>query len=185
MAVALVTVTAWDITNVMNVNGESLKKKGKMSETKRNYNRFWMLLHEARAIFVEDKEEVKKDMVLNATHGRTDSLKELTQEEYDGLCEALERGMKRPYRPYNPLKKARSGVLHRMQLLGVNTADWNAVDRFCLDKRIIGKRFCRLSEEELQAVYVKCLMIEKRRENGNDNRGCRIIKMSEYGQTEI
>ncbi|MBO7052220.1 MAG: hypothetical protein J6W24_06100 [Prevotella sp.] len=155
-----------------------------MAQEVTNYNRFWMLLHEARALLVEDKEEVKREMVFNATHGRTDSLKELTQEEYDGLCEALERGMKRPYRPYNPMKKARSGVLHRMQLLGVNTADWNAVDRFCLNKRIAGKRFCRLSEEELQAVYVKCLMIRKKRDGENENK-CRIIKQSEYGKTEV
>ncbi|MBR1839372.1 MAG: hypothetical protein IJ782_02110 [Prevotella sp.] len=155
-----------------------------MSEAKRNYNRFWMLLHEARALLVEDKEEVKKDMVLNATHGRTDSLKELTQEEYDGLCEALERGMKYSARPYNPLKRARSAVLHQMQLLNVNTADWNAVDRFCLNNKIAGKRFCRLSEEELQAVYVKCLMIRKKRDGENENR-CRIIKLSEYGKTDV
>lgn len=135
-----------------------------MAQEVTNFNRFWMLLHEARALLVEDKEEVKREMVFNATHGRTDSLKELSKAEYDALCDALEGKLKRPYTPYNPLKKARSAVLHQMQLMGVNTADWNAVDRFCLNKRIAGRRFCKLTEEELQAVYVKCLMIRKKKE---------------------
>lgn len=154
-----------------------------MAQEVTNYNRFWMLLHEARALLVEDKEEVKREMVFNATHGRTDSLKELTREEYDSLCAALERSMKPMHAPYNPLKKARSAVLHQMQLMGVNTADWNAVDRFCLNKRIAGRRFCKLTEEELQAVYVKCLMIRKKRDSENESK-CRIISLSEYENKE-
>ena len=135
-----------------------------MAQEVTNFNRFWMLLHEARALLVEDKEEVKREMVFNATHGRTDSLKELTQEEYNALCDALESSLKYPARKYDPVKRARSGVLYQMQIMGINTKDWNAVDRFCLDKRIAGKRFCRLTEEELHAVYVKCLMIRKKKE---------------------
>lgn len=151
-----------------------------MAQETRNYNRFWMLIHEARALFVEDKEEVKKEMVLNATNGRTDSLKELTQKEYDELCDAIESRLKKPYRTYNSLKRARSAVLHQMQLLGINTADWSAVDRFCQNNRIAGKRFCKLTEEELQAVYIKCLMIHKKQEDSGSpaQARCKIISIN-------
>lgn len=59
-----------------------------------------------------------------------------------------------------------NGVLHQMQLWGVNTADWKAVDRFCEDKRIAGKAFRFLDSEELAALNTKLrAMNRKKKEN--------------------
>lgn len=63
-------------------------------------------------------------------------------------------GSSRPV-SYEVLKKKHSAVLHQMQLAGVDTADWAAVDGFCLDARISGKRFRELSADDLDAVLLR------------------------------
>lgn len=63
------------------------------------------------------------------------------------------------------LRQKRSSVLHQMQLMGINTADWNRVDTFCMDKRIAGKRFCQLDGEELDALLKKLRAIKRKRDN--------------------
>ena len=60
------------------------------------------------------------------------------------------------------LKSKRSAVLHQMQLLGIDTADWKKVDAFCRDKRIAGKRFARLDSEELDRLLVKIHTIRRK-----------------------
>ena len=53
-----------------------------------------------------------------------------------------------------------------MQLWGVNTADWEAVDRFCEDKRIAGKAFRFLDSVELSDLNTKLrAMNRKKKEN--------------------
>ena len=37
------------------------------------------------------------------------------------------------------LRQKRSAVLHQMQLLGIDTADWDRVNAFCRDSRIAGE----------------------------------------------
>lgn len=63
------------------------------------------------------------------------------------------------------LRRKRSSVLHRMQLLGIDTADWDRVDNFCKDPRIAGKRFCQLDCDELDALFRKLLAIGRKRDN--------------------
>lgn len=63
------------------------------------------------------------------------------------------------------LRRKRSSVLHQMQLLGIDTADWNRVDNFCMDSRIAGKRFCLLDADELDALYRKLLAIKRKRDD--------------------
>lgn len=60
------------------------------------------------------------------------------------------------------LRKKRSAVLHHMQLLNVNTADWSKVDAFCMDSRIAGKRFCHLDCDELDALLKKLRAIRRK-----------------------
>jgi hypothetical protein len=62
------------------------------------------------------------------------------------------------------LRQKRSAVLHQMQLAGIDTADWKRVDAFCQSGRIAGKRFCQLTEEELDAVLVKVRLIRRKAE---------------------
>lgn len=64
--------------------------------------------------------------------------------------------------PRDILRKKRSAVLHQMQLLDVDTADWNRVDALCLDSRISGKRFCQLDCDELDALLKKLRAIKRK-----------------------
>ena len=63
------------------------------------------------------------------------------------------------------LRRKRSAVLHQLQLLGINTADWSRVDAYCSDKRIAGKRFCQLDGNELDALLIKLRAIRRKQEN--------------------
>ena len=90
--------------------------------------------------------------------------------EYEVMCKEMERVAGYDERRAALLKakrKARSGVLHQMQLWGVNTADWKAVDRFCEDKRIAGKAFRFLDSEELATLNTK-LRAMNRKKNENE-----------------
>ncbi len=62
------------------------------------------------------------------------------------------------------LRRIRSSVLHQMQLLGVDTADWTRVDAYCLDKRIAGKRFRHLDYGELEALLKKLRAIRRKKQ---------------------
>ena len=63
---------------------------------------------------------------------------------------------------YEVLKKKRSAVLHQMQLMGIDTANWAAVDNFCLGVRIAGKKFRELSADDLDAVLLRIRSIRQK-----------------------
>lgn len=62
------------------------------------------------------------------------------------------------------MRSKRSAVLHQMQLLGVDTADWNKVDALCRDSRIAGKQFRRLDCDELDALLKKLRAIRRKQQ---------------------
>lgn len=93
-------------------------------------------------------EEMKEHLVWQYTDHRTTSLHEMTEREYNAMCEALERKSSLQ----EELRKARSKVLHQMQLIGVDTANWEAVNAYCQDSRIAGKPFAWLKICELEAL---------------------------------
>lgn len=66
---------------------------------------------------------------------------------------------------FETLRRKRSSVLHQMQLLGIDTSDWNRVDAYCSDKRIAGKRFRMLNEQELDTLLKKLRAIRRKKEN--------------------
>ncbi|WP_295990538.1 hypothetical protein [uncultured Alistipes sp.] len=121
----------------------------------RSYSRFYALLKRMPG----DREELKQTLVGRFTAGRTTSLREMRLEEYDAMCRALEAEIAHPGittdEAQAEVKRHRSSVLRRMQKLGIDTTDWNAVDAFCLSPRIAEKRFCQLSIEELRALIPK------------------------------
>lgn len=121
-----------------------------------NYSRFYMLLNQVP--YTGDREELKKSLVRQYTLDRTDSLKEMTREEYAGCCAALEKIT--GYR--DAQKKLRSRVLKQMQQLGIDTSDWTRVNAFCQDKRISGKVFAHLTNGELEGLSVKLRSIAHR-----------------------
>ena len=74
---------------------------------------------------------------------------------------SLESRQSRPV-SYEVLKKKRSAVLHQMQLMGIDTANWAAVDNFCLGVRIAGKKFRELSADDLDAVLLRIRSIRQK-----------------------
>lgn len=119
-----------------------------------NYHRFYASLNRLPGGNTED---MKETLVSSFTDGRTTSLKEMTQDEYNAMCASLEErtGWK------EQLRKARSLCLHQMQVLGIDTADWARVNDFCQDRRIAGKVFARLGVDELNALQRKLRAIER------------------------
>ena len=107
-----------------------------------------------------DLEQHKEVLVSQFTDGRTSSLREMTDAEYEDMCDCLQSGKQRgeSNEVYQArLRKARSAVLNRMQRLGVDTADksFAPVNEFCLNPRIAGKPFGLLTIDELDALVPK------------------------------
>lgn len=99
----------------------------------------------------------KESMVLQYTDGRTTSLREMKQEEYEEMCDALEGSMAHSYRVAKEhLRSLRSSVLLRISRLGISTVDnWDGIDAFCCSPKIAGKRFAALTADELSALIPK------------------------------
>lgn len=102
----------------------------------------------------------KEDLVLQWTNGRTASLKEMSEREYSLMIRQLREQVEN----LEEKKKARSAVLKQFQLYGIDTTDWDAVDRFCCTPRIAGKPFRYLTIPELKALRVKMLSIRNKAE---------------------
>lgn len=139
--------------------GTSERRKGgnNMKQEVRNFGRFYALFGKL-ATGGNDRDEVKRSLVLQHTWNRTDSLREMTVSEYKSLCASLEvmTGEK------EALRKARSLALKLMQQNGVDTTDWNRVNEFCRHPKIAGKDFRYLTVEELEALDRKLRMILKK-----------------------
>lgn len=120
-----------------------------------NYHRFYASLNRLPGGNTED---MKETLVSSFTDGRTTSLKEMTQKEYNAMCASLEErtGMK------EQLKKKRSLCLKLMQKAGIDTTDWQRINAFCEDPRIAGKVFARLTSEELEKLSVKLRSIQRK-----------------------
>lgn len=120
-----------------------------------NYARFYALVKRLAG----DREQIKETLVARFTRGRTCSLREMTSPEYEAMCSALEAELEHPGMSVEEFqrerKRLRSAVLHRMQRLGIDTSDWEVVDAFCLDRRIAGREFARLTLAELEALIPK------------------------------
>ena len=108
-----------------------------------------------------------KRVIKEITDGRTTSLRDMTLKEYSAAI----AGMRKLVPPTHQeelrkiLRQKRSAVLHQMQLLGINTADWDKVNAFCLDSRIAGMEFRELDCEALDTLQVKLRAIRRKREN--------------------
>lgn len=136
--------------------------------TTKNYARFWALLNKMPCT---DREELKKSLILQFTNGRTDSLKEMTDKEYDSLCDNIQEmhGDKlRRAEIYQLLKRKRSAVLHQLQLMGIDTANWDRVNAYCQQPRISGKEFRHLTIDELDQLLIKLRLIERKQSNNSN-----------------
>lgn len=98
---------------------------------KRNYARFYTLLNRMPT---SDKEELKSGIGTAIHNGRTTSLKELTDKEYDAMCDGMQRqvgGYKAREIAREELRRKRSAALHLLQKNGIDTTDWNRVNAYC------------------------------------------------------
>lgn len=122
----------------------------------KNYGRFWQVFR--KLPYAGDRDELKKSLVLQYTYGRTDSLKEMSGNEYRELCAYLEdtTGLK------DEMRQERSLCLKLMGEVGVDTTDWLRINNFCQDKRICGKVFGRLGVDDLRELAVKLRAIKRK-----------------------
>lgn len=127
-----------------------------MRQQVRNFGRFYSAFH--KLTIYGDPDEAKRQLVLQYTAGRTDSLKEITRKEYEELCSTIE-GMNGTR---DELKRRRSIALKLMQELEVNTTDWAQINDFCRHPRIAGKPFGQLSIDELMELATKLRSIKRK-----------------------
>ncbi|MEA4949585.1 MAG: hypothetical protein VB068_08050 [Petrimonas sp.] len=129
----------------------------------KNFAEFWSLINRMPGAH----DGLKEELVLSFTDGRTDSLREMREYEYKRMCasmrESVNGGMSEE-RLQIELKKRRSAVLHRIQQLGVDTTNWANVDNFCMQPRIAGKIFRRLTIEELSGLIPKLENIRRKQQ---------------------
>lgn len=126
----------------------------------RNYARFYTLLKKMPGAD-------KKTLVSQYTDGRTTSLRETTQQEYNKMCRDMEQVAGYDERMSDirrELRRKRSMCLKLMQQLGIDTTDWDRVNAFCEDTRIAGKAFRHISIDELEALAVKLRAIKRKKE---------------------
>lgn len=110
----------------------------------RNYATFYALLAKMPG--------AEKEMIVRQyTNGRTGSLRDMNDDEYCIMVSALRRRVD----GYDKLRQARSNALHRLQLYGVDTSNWDDVNRFCAQRRIAGKVFEKMNTEELISLTRK------------------------------
>ena len=117
-----------------------------MAQEVTNFARFYALFN--KLPYQGDREEFKKQIVLQYTWNRTDSLKEMTAKEYEVCCTALEKLSGQDewrQKLREELRRKRSVCLKLMQQLGIDTTDWNRVNEFCNNPRIAGKPFVQVS----------------------------------------
>lgn len=126
----------------------------RMGKKKRNYSRFYALC-KAKGI---DLEQYKDDLISQFTRGRTTSLKDMKDSEYDEMCDCIQSDRHQSESRDDYVlrrKKMRSAVLKRIQQLGVDTTDFDKVNAFCQNSRIAGKPFGMLTIEELESLIPK------------------------------
>nr|DAJ35657.1 MAG TPA: Protein of unknown function (DUF1018) [Caudoviricetes sp.] len=121
----------------------------------------------------------KEELVLQWTCGRTSSLREMSELEYNTMI----RELRQQVESLDEKRKARSAALKQLQLYGIDTTNWDAVDRFCCNPRIIGKRFAHLNIRELTELRAKMLSIRHKAKRKQETEHQReLAKLQTKGQ---
>lgn len=126
-----------------------------------NFTRFYALLKRMPG----NQDDLKEQLVLTYTGNRTTSLKEIKQSEYDAMCASMQQTLDGSVGAAEfkaRIKGYRSKVLHWLQMIGVDTTDWDRVDAYCLDPRIAGQVFRKLTIPELEALVPKLKAIARK-----------------------
>lgn len=125
----------------------------------RNYGRFWALLN---AQPISDKDEVKMTLVSKFSNGRTTSMREMEDDEYERMCRSLEKSSGKAK---SEVTRWRHICLQLLSEAGVNTQDWGCVNNYCMSKKIAGKAFKELNQDELIELSKKLRVIVKKLES--------------------
>ena len=114
--------------------------------------------------YVGDKEELKRDLVLQGINGRTNSLREVSKKEYAAICEAMERVAPGSDREkfVEQRRRSRSICLKLLQQIGIDTTSWQAINTYCRSPKIAGTEFRDLSIEDLDRLSLRLRMILKK-----------------------
>lgn len=128
-----------------------------------NYAAFFGLLNR---LPTSDRDALKESIVLQYTDNRTSSLREMSIQEYNAALAGMQKLVPLTYHDQliKIRRQKRSSVLHQMQLMGIDTSNWDKVNSFCQDSRIAGKAFRDLDCEELDVLLVKLRVIRRKRE---------------------
>lgn len=110
----------------------------------RSYKAFWAIINKMPRA---DKEVI----VRQYTGGRTTSLNEMTDKEYQRMIGALNHSDGEVQK----LKNARSSALKQLQRYGVDTNNWVEINRFVSQPKICGKLFYSLTIPELVGLTSK------------------------------
>lgn len=122
-----------------------------MKQKVTNFGKFYALLKQMPG---SDVEQVKENLVWQFTGMRTYSLREMKAGEYEEMTRYMQGVIDR--KPdERTVKKLRSGILHRLQRHGVNTTNWDEVNRFLLNPRIAGKMLFQMNVEEMRELTGK------------------------------
>ena len=129
-----------------------------------SFARFYAVLR--RLPYMGDRDDLKRELVSQATLGRTEHLRKMTREEYESCCVVMEKTAGQHIKDQGryELKRKRSTVLHLMKDIGVDTTDWNIINKFCQNPKIAGKTFRELSNCELDETAMRLRMILKKEE---------------------
>jgi len=127
-------------------------KKSIIMEKKRFYGRYWALLKELQKITAFDSKEV----VAVWTDGRTESLKDLSDEEYTKLCEHLEDQLPEKQATDAKVKRQRAKIISiATQELGwclggnASDVDWTRFNRWMKSKSYLKKQLNAYKPNEL------------------------------------
>lgn len=126
-----------------------------MKQEVNNFKRLFGVLNKLQGIY--DRDATIADLVWQYSNHRTTELKEIGWQEYVKMCSELEAKLTNT----SDLKRQRSVCLKLMQVLGIDTTDWQRINAFCQDKRISGKPFYPLTIDELKQVQRKLWAIER------------------------
>lgn len=129
-----------------------------MGQQVKDFKAFYALLKQMPGV---ETEHVKESLVWHFTGLRTYSLREMTLREYKEMLRYMrDRVEQKPEEKV--VKKLRSGILHRLQMHGVDTTRWQDVNDFLSSPRIAGKRLYEMSVEEMRTVIRKLERILER-----------------------
>lgn len=129
---------------------------------KGNHGKFYALLRQM-------PEADKEMLVFQFSGKKTSSLREFSENqprEYRRMIDYMQTEVNK--RTQAETKHLRSAILYRLQKYGIDTTNWNSVNRFMQQPRIAGKRLYELSVVEMKALIPKMESIlakEKRIQN--------------------